>query len=144
VARPDGSGQPVHRGVGPFHYFIYFLKLHNAHDWTKDLLLGNLHVVLDSRKHRRLDEVTAIANTLAAGQEMCTFTRPSLDIAHHFIELGLVDLGALFSPRIKRVAHSPPLSPRHTLLNELVIAFLLHEQPRASAAALALVKEKSK
>lgn len=51
-------------------------------------------------------------------------------------------LRPLLGPAVKGVSDHPRLGPRNTALHKFLIHILLYEGPGASAAALALVKEK--
>jgi hypothetical protein len=56
---------------------------------------------------------------------------------HYFVELGSIDLRPLFGSYVERVAHRAPGGTCDTLLNKLVIDFLLNLKARTYAADLA-------
>lgn len=59
------------------------------------LLLGDLHVVGDVRKHCRLNEVALAAMTITTSGNMSTVALARLNVTHDAFELNLIHLRAL-------------------------------------------------
>jgi hypothetical protein len=95
---------------------------------------------LDIGEHGRLDKVRSISNTLAPANQFRAITPARFDVAHDFIELRLIDLGALLRLGIGRVAHSAlsgaSAAPFHELVDPAIV-----DQFIASKASLIVVHE---
>src|SRR5271154_2313747 len=141
IARPHSRGQTIVGAVRTLYHLVYALKGDNAHYRTEDLFLGDLHVVLNIGEDGRLDEVTAVSDSIATADELGTLRAARLDVAHDFVELRLIDLRTLFRVGIERVADGSIPRSDAALFDELVVDLLLDEHPRSGAAALAVIEE---
>ena len=73
----------------------------------------------------------------AARHELALSLLAGVDVAHHFVELLLVHLRALFGICVERIADRALFGTRRAALHELVVGLLFHEQyanPRSSIA----------
>ena len=141
VAGPDRGGEAEGGGVGATNELFHVGKLQHREHGAEDLLAGDLHLVLHVGEHRRLDEEAAVAHPLAAGGTGGAFRLARLDVAHDLVELGLVDLRPLLRAGIERIAHASLPALFDHPLHKLAVDFVLDEEPRAGAAALALVEK---
>jgi hypothetical protein len=98
---------------------------------AEDLLARDLVLVLHVPEHGRLDEVPAVADPLAAGQQLRRLPA-GVDVRHHPVELLLAHLRPLRRLRVERVADLRRLHLRQHLLDELIVHLLLDEQARAA------------
>src|SRR5207253_5125086 len=79
VARPDGGGQAETGSIAALDHLVDVLERQDVHHRPKDLLTRYLHLVLDAVEHGRLDEVAALADPVAAGQQFRAFLLTRLD-----------------------------------------------------------------
>jgi len=103
--------------------------------------LRDLHVVLNVGENGGLDEVAFFPDAIAAGDQLGLFFLSGVDVAHHFVELILVDLRALLGIFVEGIADGALLGTRGAFFDELVVGFFLYVETRTGAAALALVEE---
>src|SRR5205085_12653781 len=107
-------------------------------------LAGDLHLVLHVREDRGLNEISLLANALAAGEHFRAAFATRLDIAHHLVELLLRNLRTLRGLGIEWIADLCLFHLLEHAIDEFIVNLLLHKQPRAGAAALALVEKERK
>ena len=119
-------------------------ELEDGHDRPKDLLLGDLHLVLDTREDGGLNEEAAAAPAVATALEVGALLLAGLDVAEDLVELLLINLSALLGLLVRGVAEDALLGALHGELHELVVDLLVAVDARGGAAALALVEEQTK
>ena len=78
--RPDGRRQPIMRSIAAIDHLVNGLEFEDVHHRPEDLLLGDLHVIGDVGEQRRLDEVTLLAEALAAGQALSAFLLAGVNV----------------------------------------------------------------
>jgi len=88
------------------------------------------HFIPDVGKHRWLDEVSPLADSPSAAQHFRALLPSGVDVTHHLVELGGVDLRPLFGLRIEGIADCAAPGAIHATLDELVVRLAFHEQPR--------------
>src|SRR5277367_4476794 len=69
------------------HHLVNALERNDAHDGTENFLLRDLHPVPDVREGGWLDEIAAIADTIAAAHQLRAFTAAGFDESHNLVEL---------------------------------------------------------
>ncbi len=143
VARPDRGGEAVDRVVRDGDRLVLVDERDRGEDGAEDLLARDPHVVRDCVEDRRLDEVAAALRSrlLTAQVKACTLPFARLDVAEHALELRPVDERAHLRLGVERVAGADGLGDAHDSLEEIVLQRLVHEEPRAGIADLALVVE---
>src|SRR3982751_294906 len=87
VAAPHAGGEAVGRAVGNPQSVGLVLELDDADDGPEDLLLRDPHLVRDIREHRGADEVAAVADLLATGDEGRALLPADLDIVEDRLHL---------------------------------------------------------
>src|SRR5690606_23998135 len=121
IAGVEIGGQPVNGVVGATDPLLLGLGTIDRRDRSEDLLLGETHVAVRIRDHRRLEEGAAERMTCAAGDDPAAL---GPGVRDQFLDLGhgiLVDERPL--PRILLEARSDLelLSRPRQLLDEFVI-----------------------
>mmetsp|Transcript_2886 Transcript_2886/g.5593 ORF Transcript_2886/g.5593 Transcript_2886/m.5593 type:complete len:202 (+) Transcript_2886:482-1087(+) len=130
------------RRVGSLDRLIQGGELGNRHHWTEDLLLHNCHVILDISEDCWLDEVALVSMLRSASLQRCPLRLSLLDVAHHFIELDLVDLRSLHA-RTKGPRCCAGLDWLQDLIHKSIIDRVLHEDPGGGDATLARIQEEA-
>src|ERR1700732_3674959 len=144
LASPPCRCRAVEGLVSSVDDFVQILKAQNRHDRPKYFFLGDFHVVLHVTEYGRLNEIAFVADAVAARKQLGVILFPRVDVAHYFIELIAVHLRALFCLLVERIAHRPPLRPRHALLDEFVVALFLDEKARSRIPTLSLTEEQTR
>ena len=140
VFRPDGGGEAVTRVVGEFDRLAGGAEADGRKNRAEDLFLGEQVRRADLRcKHRQVEPAGLGQGTVGLPDRGALFFA-LLDHRTHPIELHLVDQRADIGVLVERVAeaqmaHALP-DPREEALGDA----LLHQEPRAGAADLALVE----
>ncbi len=90
--------------------------------------MSDLHFVPHAGKDGGLDEIAPIPNSPAAAPQLRTFLLAGFDIAHHLVELRIVNLWPLFGVGIEWITDGATPGAIHAALDELVVRLALHEQ----------------
>ena len=145
VAGPHAAAEAEHGGIGALHQLVHILERYRRDDRTKNLFLGDAHVVAHIGEHCRRHEIAfrqrPLCQTLATGKRARSFLLAEAQIAGHALELLLRHQRADLRFRIEPVADAEVLAERRDPICELVIDFLLDEQTRAGAADLTGIGE---
>lgn len=131
-------------GVGNANRILLILELLDRADRSEDLLLDDLHVLIDVGEDSRLDVVALVAETLATGDHLGTVLLAGLDVAHDAVKLELGDLRSLEGVLGEGVANLVLQRALLEALQELVVDGLVDQDPRAGAAALPVVEVDAK
>ena len=95
IAGPDGSGESVGGVVGAANDFLNIAELENAHDGPEDFFAGDVHLVGNTGEDGGFDEIAFATDAATAGKAGGALSISAIDVAHDFVELSAVDLGAL-------------------------------------------------
>lgn len=136
----DGGGETVAGLVGDLDGLVLGGELLHGADGPEDLLLDDVHVLVDTAEDGGLDVVALGAVALAADLDLGAGILAVLDVTHDAIELGLGDLGTLEGLAVEGVADLVLEGTGLEPLEELVVDVLLDEDAAAGAAALAVVE----
>lgn len=140
----DGGREAVWRIVGELQGLLLVLELCNRADGPKDFFPHDLHVGSHVGEDGRLDEVALVSVTAAARENRGALCLAQVDIAHDALILQIADEGALEGFLQERVPDLVLLCPLLERLDKLVVNTLLHQNPAARAADLAVVEVDSK
>src|SRR6185312_5995142 len=143
VSGPDGGGKAISGTVRAVNDLLDSLKRNNTDHGSENFLAGDGHFVLHIGEDGRLNEVAAVPDASAAANELRAFGAAGIDVAHHPVKLGLIDLRALFGGRIEGIADAAFLGAGGAFLDELIVDLLLNENARPGAAALTVIKEEA-
>ena len=88
-------GETVVGIIGSSDDLIIVRESQNLHDWAKDFLSGNGHIVSDVSENGWLNEVTSVSDSVASTKKGGTFVLATLDVAHNFVKLLLRNLWSL-------------------------------------------------
>lgn len=138
------SSQTVDGLVRNADGLLLILELLNRANGAKDLLLDDLHVLVDIGEDRRLDEVALVAMAGTAGQHLGAGLLTVLNVAHDPVKLQLRHLRALEGVGLEGVADLVGQRALLEALQELVVDRLVDQNARAGAAALAVVEVDTK
>lgn len=107
------------------------------------LSFGKFNDIFDyERKKTHLNEISGIADAIAAGDEGSTLLLSRLDQTHDFVEHVLIDLRPLVGFRVEGIADFSGGRQLLGLLHEFVVDLGVDEGARAGATALAVIVEK--
>src|SRR5450830_1630873 len=148
VLGPDIGRQTILGIVGQLQGLGFILEWDQAHYRTKDLFLGNAHLVVHIGEHRRLDELPAtqvrrqVGRTFqATGQQGGAFLDTDLDVAGDLVIVGLSDHRANLGFWVLRVADDQALGAGGKLGDELRVDAFLNEDPATGGAAFTVERE---
>ena len=140
----DTGSKTVGSAVTDLDGLVNVLELLDGDDRTEDLLLGDLHVLINVGEQGRLDEVTLVTVALTTDLNLGTALLAAVDVLHDAVELELGDLRALEGVGGEGVTDLVLGGTLPEAGNELVVDALLDQQARTGAAALAVVEEDTK
>src|SRR6201999_2510895 len=105
-ARPDAAGEAVHCLVGFLGdtIEIVVVKAHGAQNRAENLFAYHRHVRPDVGQDRRLDEITVIADAVAAGDDGGAVAFALIDVARYALELFFGDERSHLRAVAQRVA----------------------------------------
>mmetsp|Transcript_51677 Transcript_51677/g.137645 ORF Transcript_51677/g.137645 Transcript_51677/m.137645 type:complete len:238 (-) Transcript_51677:1022-1735(-) len=134
VAGADPRAEAVVRVVRPLDCLVQSFEFHELHHWPEDLLLGDLHVVLDVGEDRGLHVVSLRAQAAPAERHIGSLGLASLDVAENLVELKFVHLRAQVADgyvglRCHVALRAQALGHRHDLGDELIVDVLVNEDP---------------
>ena len=112
--------------------------------WTKDLLNGYRHVVLDVREERWLDKKATLTDSLSTDLQPRSFTPALVDQRQDLVQLLLINLRSLCCCWIKWITDNSCSRQFAASLQEGIVNRLLDKGPGSRAAALALKSEGKK
>src|SRR5450830_986195 len=148
VLGPDIGRQTILGIVGQLQGLGFILEWDQAHYRTKDLFLGNAHLVVHIGEHRRLDELPAtqvrrqVGRAFqATGQQGGAFLDTDLDVAGDLVIVGLSDHRANLGFWVLRVADDQALGAGGKLGDELRVDAFLNEDPATGGAAFTVERE---
>jgi hypothetical protein len=134
---------PKGRSVAAANHFLDIGKRDRRNHRTKDLLLGDAHVVADIGKHGRRDKIALCERTLsqllAAGHRASAFLPPDTQIAGDALELLLGDERADLGVGIDAIANLQTLAELSDTADEFVIDLAFSKEPCTGAADLARI-----
>src|SRR5579864_6510919 len=138
---PNACSQTVHRIIGKWENLIEFLERQGNHDWTKDLFLDNLHVLLYMSQDRRLEKVALLAAPVPSTECRSPTGEASF---HIFRDKAQLMIGYQRPHLCRRVEAWADLDLPGMLsdpLNDLLKHRFLNVETRTSAADLSLVEK---
>ena len=141
---PNGRGQPVDRVVGDGDGLARVREGYDGAHGAEDLLLGDLHLVLNAGEQRGRDVATGLEplGHAAAELDLRPLLLAGLDVAEHALLLVAGDEGAHRCPRIEGVARDiGRLAQLLEFFDEFVVDAGVDEESRAGVAHLALIAE---
>jgi len=117
-------------------HFLDILELCNGDDRPENLLLHDLHLLVDIGEDRGLDKVALLAVAAAPGLDLGTLVLARLDVVHDARELEFRDLRALDGAFLEGIADDVLFRAFGEFLDECVVDVFLDVDTGASAAAL--------
>ena len=141
IARPDGGCQAVNVVVGGLQHFVYILKRNGADDRTKYFFIHHFHARLGVDQHGWLHEIAPVAVAPAPRNWFCPFTLPRFEEAYHPFELLLGNERSHLRIGILTGAELDLFGRGGHPFDHLIEMLLMNKQPRAGAAALAMIEE---
>src|SRR5215472_17134758 len=122
VPRSDARGQAIAgvvRSAGdPVE--IVIVEWDCTHDRTKDLLADDRHIRVGVGQHGRLDEISLIAHSAAAGDDLGALLPPRFEVTRYPLELLVGDERAELGLRIEPVPDADLAGAVGDTLHQLV------------------------
>lgn len=143
VAGVDSGSKTVSRVVASLNSVLNSIELGDGANWTKDLLLHDLHIWSDVGENGWLDEVSLITETLTTDLNLSALSLAVLNVLHDSVELDLGDLWALEGIILEWISDLVCVCALTETGNELVVDTSLDVDTGAGAAGLAVVEEDS-
>ena len=131
--------QSIRQGISPLNHLILILPLQNTDYWTKNLFLGNPHVILNIVENSWLDIIALLSPSLSSHRYFGSFSFTFADIPQNLLELGLVNDWSLGSFWVHWISVDHGFGKFNTLLNEFIIDGFVNEAPGGGDTALSTV-----
>src|SRR6476469_4484335 len=141
IAGPDCRRQTIDRLVRRREYLLQVSKWHGADNRPKDFLLRDLHLLRGVDQHGRFDKVASVAQLMPADHCLGAFGETRLQVAEYAPLLLVRHQRAHLRGEIHTRPHLDLLCILSHACHYLVEDTLLNKEPRACAAALALVEK---
>src|ERR1700722_3521818 len=141
VARPDACGEAVDGVVGFFHDFVEIGEGSRDDDGAEDFLLHDFHIFGGVDEDRRLDEVALVTVAFAAGDCFRAVLFAGVEETYDAIELLFGHERAHVAFGIEAGTDADFLRGLRHAVDDPVENFLVDEEARAGAAALAVIEE---
>ena len=143
VVGVDSSSQSVSGVVTSLDRILNGIELSDRANWTKDLLLHDLHVWSDVGENGWLDEVSLITQTLTTNLNLSALLLAVLNVLHDSVELDLGDLWALEGIILEWISDLVCVCALAETGDELIVDAGLDVDTGTSAAGLSVVEEDS-
>src|SRR6266436_7551082 len=138
---PNACSQPVHRIIGKGENLVEFLERQGDHDWSKDLFLDNLHVLLYISQDRRLEKVALLAVPATSTECRSPAGEASFYIPRDEAQLVIGYQRPHLCLRVEAWADPDLPGMLSDALNDLLKHRLLNVETRTGAADLSLIEK---
>src|SRR6202022_2853884 len=113
---------------------VFVVEGNRREDRTEDLLARDLHLSVDLREYRGLDEITVrqlTARALPTGRDLRAFLLTRVDVAEHPLQLLLGHKRTHLRHGVDAWSEKELIGGGRDAVEHVVVHLLLHEQPRA-------------
>src|SRR5712692_5289718 len=141
VARVDRSGKTIDDAIGDIESLLEAVSREHRNNRAENFFLSDAHPGTAIPKHGRLEKPAARASAgvqaMSAGQQLGALLLADLDVAHHLLELRLVDRRPHFRGGVQPIADLQLLGARHEAVEELAVDFIVYGDAARGRATLA-------